>query len=96
MELLAVMAVLAVLAAVAVFAVGGARERSRDAVCDTERRTLQSAVQSYRGKTGYLPSNEGILVGVFLETQPTGWDYVPPSNLRTGVPGYVAIGDCMP
>lgn len=95
-EVLVALGILSFLAVVVVFAVITARDRADAAACRADKQTLQRAVQSYRAKTGYFPSNQGILVTVLLDEPSTMWTYEPPPDLRTGTPSYSPNGDCPP
>jgi len=93
-ELLIVAALLAVLAGAAVAVYANSRQRAKDTMCEHELQTLETAVESYQTLTGYLPSNQGILVPNLLPEPSSMWTYEPPYDLRTGEPGFVATPEC--
>lgn len=62
-ELLIVIVILGILATVVVFAVGGITDRGQDSACDTDRATLEVAVEAYFAKAGHYPSAESELTG---------------------------------
>lgn len=93
-EMLAVLAVLAVIAGGTIVVFGASRSRAQDRACEADKQVLQTAVESYRASTGYFPSNQGILVSVFLEEPSSMWSYDPPVDLLLGEPSYSPIGQC--
>ncbi len=93
-ELLIVAAVLAVLAGAAVAMYARSRQQAKDAMCQHELQTLETAVDSYRTLTGYLPSNQGILVPRLLPAPSSTWTYEPPFDLRNGDAAFVATPEC--
>jgi general secretion pathway protein G len=75
-ELLVVIAILGILAAVVVFAVGGASDNGQAAACKLEARTVKTAVQAFKAKTGNYPTSYADMTtagatGNFLEAAPT-------------------------
>ncbi len=58
-ELLIVIVILGILATVVVFAVGGITDRGQDSACDTDRATLEVAVEAYFAKAEYVPHYSG-------------------------------------
>lgn len=57
-ELLIVIVILGILATVVVFAVGGITDRGQDSACDTDRATLEVAVEAYFAKAGVYPTTQ--------------------------------------
>jgi general secretion pathway protein G len=55
-ELLIVIVILGILATVVVFAVGGITNRGQQSACDTDRATLEVAVEAYFAKAGHYPT----------------------------------------
>jgi type II secretory pathway pseudopilin PulG len=94
MEVLAVVAILGLLAVVALVASGTLTNSAQRKACDADRRVLESAVDSYKLRTGYLPSNQGILVSVALVDRSSLWNYSPPVDLRDGEPSFTPAADC--
>ena len=60
-ELLVVIVILGILGAVVVFSVRGVTEDSQKNACQTEKRTLETAVEAYYAKFDGYPANEGVL-----------------------------------
>jgi prepilin-type N-terminal cleavage/methylation domain-containing protein len=60
-ELLIVIVILGILATVVVFAVGGITDRGQDSACDTDRATLEVAVEAYFAKKNAYPPNQAVL-----------------------------------
>lgn len=87
-------ALLAVLAGVAVATFAHSRQRAREAKCEQELHHLETAVQSYQTMTGYLPSNQGILVPRLLPRPSSSWTYDAPFDLRTGEPTFLPTPEC--
>ncbi len=97
-ELLIVIVILGILATVVVFAVGGISDRGELSACDTDERTLATAVEAYFGEfeTTVVPSsgsptddyettlkNAGFLHGVSRH-----WDVDAAGALTTQAGGY--------
>jgi prepilin-type N-terminal cleavage/methylation domain-containing protein len=61
-ELLIVIVILGILATVVVFAVGGITDRGQDSACDTDRATLEVAVEAYFAKAGHYPLDQDELI----------------------------------
>ena len=61
-ELLIVIVILGILATVVVFAVGGITDRGQDSACDTDRATLEVAVEAYFAKANNYPSGQSDLL----------------------------------
>jgi prepilin-type N-terminal cleavage/methylation domain-containing protein len=94
MEFLAAAALLGLLVGVAVLFLQGAQDRARTEACESDKRVLQTAVETYRSQTGYLPANQGILIPVVLAAPSTKWTYQPPVNLQQGEPTYSPTQEC--
>jgi general secretion pathway protein G len=60
-ELLVVIVILGILAAVVVFAVGGSTDDAKSSACNSERSTVEAAIEAYRAKTGDYPANMAAL-----------------------------------
>lgn len=98
-ELLIVIVILGILATVTVFAVRGITTDAQANACDTERKTLQTAAQSYFASnpaaetipaTGATPTVQNTLVDAGLLTEPSSTYTVN----ADGDPTVVAGGDC--
>jgi prepilin-type N-terminal cleavage/methylation domain-containing protein len=61
-ELLIVIVILGILATVVVFAVGGITDRGQDSACDTDRATLEVAVEAYFAKANEYPTAQSQLL----------------------------------
>src|SRR5215213_3913147 len=57
-ELLIVIVILGILATVVVFAVGGITDRGQESACDTDRATLEVAVEAYYAQVGSYPTSQ--------------------------------------
>jgi prepilin-type N-terminal cleavage/methylation domain-containing protein len=55
-ELLIVIVILGILATVVVFAVQGIRDQGDESACDTEARSMATALESYYAQTGTYPA----------------------------------------
>lgn len=94
MEFLAAAALLGLLAGAAILLLEGARDRARAEACESDKRVLETAVETYRSQTGYLPANQGILIPVVLAEPSTKWTYQAPVNLQQGEPTYSPTQEC--
>lgn len=61
-ELLIVIVILGILATVTVFAVRGITTRGKEASCETDKKTLEVAVEAYWALNGSNPASEAVLV----------------------------------
>ncbi len=77
-ELLVVIVILGILAAVVVFAVGGSTTEAKKSACNSERSTVEAAVEAYRAKTGSMPATVAALTAAgenqFLRRAPSYFD----------------------
>lgn len=92
-ELLIVIVILGILATVVVFAVGGISDRGQDSACDTDRATLEVAIEAYFAKAGNYPALEGdMLTGAykFLRSESSNFDVGAGDGTITPTVG----GDC--
>lgn len=72
-ELLIVIIILGILAAVVVFSVRGITDNGETAACETEIRTVETAVEAFYAENNNYPGTVGALVtGGFLRENPTG------------------------
>lgn len=55
-ELLIVIVILGILATVVVFAVSGIRDQGDQSACETERRSVETAVEAYYAQNGAYPT----------------------------------------
>lgn len=96
-EVLAATALLGALSGAAVLAVTSAQTRVDESMCALGERELRTAVESYRALTGYLPSNQGILVARSLLEEPSSmWIYQPPTDLSSGQAAFQPTPECVP
>jgi type II secretory pathway pseudopilin PulG len=93
-EVLTWLSLVALLAGVVVLAVTGVRTRAKEGACEADLRILKTAVETYRLRTGYNPSNQGILISVSLKDQSSMWIYEPPVDLKAGQPTYSPRPEC--
>ena len=74
-ELLIVIVILGILATVTVFAVQGITTRGKEATCDADYKTYETAIQAYYAQNGTYPASDAELVtGGFLTTESTNYD----------------------
>ena len=86
-ELLVVIVILGILAAVVVFAVSGITSRGKKSACQTDSRTLRTAVEAYIAQNDATPADQTALVsGGFLSAASTQHNFN-----YTGPGGSVAI-----
>jgi general secretion pathway protein G len=76
-ELLIVIVILGILATVVVFAVGGITDRGKKSTCDSDRKTMEVAVEAYNAQYGVYPATEGALVTGFMRSLSTNYDITP-------------------
>lgn len=83
-ELLIVIVILGILATVTVFAVQGITTRGKEATCDADYKTYETAIQAYYAQNGTYPAAEGDLVtGGFITSES--------SNYNVGTGGAITI-----
>ena len=91
-ELLIVIVILGILATVVVFAVGGITDRGQDSACDTDRATLEVAVEAYFAKKNAYPPNQAVLtVGTTKFLRDVSENYTVGAG---GAVTALAAGDC--
>ncbi|HUY63685.1 MAG TPA: prepilin-type N-terminal cleavage/methylation domain-containing protein [Acidimicrobiales bacterium] len=72
-ELLIVIIILAILAAIVVFAVGSTGANSKYAACNSDAKTFETALESYKAQVGtYPPANLVVSSGNQTATYPAG------------------------
>ena len=103
-ELLIVIVVIGILAGIAIFAIGAFRNDASGGACTADKRTLESAIEAYRGRTGSYPaaltdltsSNYVADDGNFTATTKTGngytLTYTPASGALTTCAVALAAG----
>src|ERR1700676_5021461 len=69
-ELLVVIAVLAILAGIVIFNVQGVSQKATAGACQTDVKTIQTAVDEYQNDTGNLPADLNAMVPKYLHTLP--------------------------
>jgi len=83
-ELLIVIVILGILATVTVFAVQGITTRGKEATCDADYKTYETAIQAYYAQNGSYPASDAELVtGGFITSEST--------NYNVGTGGAVAL-----
>jgi prepilin-type N-terminal cleavage/methylation domain-containing protein len=71
-ELLIVIVVLGILAAIVLFAVGSARDDANTSACAAEKKTIDTAEEAHKAKTGsYATSGSALVTAGFLKAAPT-------------------------
>lgn len=91
-EMLIVVIILGILAAVVVFGVSTFREDSVDSACKTDAKSVETAAQAYRTKTGAYPAepagdptNIDVLVTAgYLKQKPSSTEYALALDSSTG------------
>ena len=79
-ELLIVIVILGILAGIVVFAVGTATSDSKTSACKADKKTLTTALEAYKAKTGGYPasaqssSSNALLVPDYLKNWPGSSD----------------------
>ena len=67
--------ILGILATVTVFAVQGITTRGKEATCDADYKTYETAIQAYYAQNGAFPTSDADLVtGGFLTSASTNYD----------------------
>ena len=74
-ELLIVILLLGILAAIVIFALGGVAAKSVTASCNTDAKSMQTAVQSYYAVNGAYPTTTAQIVPTNLRTWPNSTHY---------------------
>jgi prepilin-type N-terminal cleavage/methylation domain-containing protein len=94
-ELLIVIVILGILATVVVFAVGGITDRGQDSACDTDRATLEVAVEAYFAKKNEYPSGQAVLTaGTVKFLRDVSENYTVATD-GSGAVTPIAGGDCV-
>jgi prepilin-type N-terminal cleavage/methylation domain-containing protein len=70
-ELLVVIAVLAILAGIVIFNVQGVTKNATLGACQTDLKSVQTAVDAYQNDSGALPADLNAMVPKYLHTAPT-------------------------
>jgi prepilin-type N-terminal cleavage/methylation domain-containing protein len=72
-ELLIVIIILAILAAIVVFAVGSTGQNAKTAACNSDAKTMETALESYKATVGYYPGDPNLTTGG--STGPASWSF---------------------
>ncbi len=93
-EMLIVVIILGILAAVVVFGVSTFREDSVKEACRTDAKTLETATEAYKAKTGSYPTDpdaagpkdniDTLVDGKYLKARPATGNYTLTLNSTTG------------
>jgi prepilin-type N-terminal cleavage/methylation domain-containing protein len=99
-ELLIVIVILGILATVTVFAVRGITDQGQNSACDTDRATLETAVEAFYAQNGTsVDPTEADLVPDFMVSQSDGYNIAPGATpgLATVAPstGAAPAGECV-
>jgi prepilin-type N-terminal cleavage/methylation domain-containing protein len=93
-ELLIVIVILGILATVVVFAVGGITDRGQKSACETDKATLEVAIEAYFAKKNAYPPNQAILtVGTTKFLRDTSTNYTTTGG--TGAITALSTGKCV-
>jgi prepilin-type N-terminal cleavage/methylation domain-containing protein len=102
-ELLIVIVVLGILAAVVVFALGGVTSQSAVAACNSDAKTVSTAVSAYQAQVGSAPASVAALVPTYLKAAPSNPAYTVSLSgglvqiaLASGDPGASPVGTYAP
>ena len=98
-ELLIVIVILGILAGIVVFAVGTATSDSKTSACKADKKTLTTALEAYKAKTGSYPSSaqsssSNDLVSSYLKTWPGSSDTTFTVAATTGAITVVGTTTC--
>ena len=100
-ELLIVIVILGILATVTVFAVRGITDNAQDNACDTDAKSLNTALEAYYADNGVYPTDtQGLAVlssGAikYLKTVPATFTYAAPAT-PAGDFTLTGTGECAP
>ena len=86
-ELLIVIVILGILATVTVFAVRGITDQGKQSTCDSDRKTLEVAVEAYFANNNADPASEADLIPSFVKSDSPNYDIaaggvISPSQLN--------------
>jgi len=74
-ELLIVIVILGILAGIVVFAVGTAKDDAESSACKSEYKTVVTAQEAHKAKTGgYAASEAALITAGFLRTESASYD----------------------
>jgi general secretion pathway protein G len=73
-ELLIVIVILGILATVTVFAVRGITDQGKKSTCDSDKKTLEVAVEAYYAKYNVDPASEADLIPGFVKSDSPNYD----------------------
>jgi general secretion pathway protein G len=73
-ELLIVIVILGILATVTVFAVRGITDQGKKSTCDSDKKTLEVAVEAYYAKYNVDPGSEADLIPGFVKSNSPNYD----------------------
>ena len=95
-ELLIVIVILGILAGIVVFAVGSAKTDSVSASCKADIKTVNTAAEAYKAKTGAYPTTAQLTTGAnaTLRTYPTSTEYVIAYTAGTATGALTGGGAC--
>jgi general secretion pathway protein G len=85
-ELLIVIVILGILATVTVFAVRGITDQGQDSACETDRRTVETALEAFYAQKGTAtdPNMAALVSNDFLVKASTEYQLTDPSTTATG------------
>ena len=75
-ELLIVIVILGILATVTVFAVRGITDQGQKSACDTDKRTIETAIEAFYAQKGTSvnPTEAALVTAEFLRAESTNYD----------------------
>mgnify|MGYP001343029250 CR=1 FL=1 len=80
-ELLIVIVILGILATVTVFAVRGITDQGQKSACDTDKRTMETAIEAFYAQKGTTvnPSEAMLVSSEFLRAPSKNWNMLSPA-----------------
>jgi prepilin-type N-terminal cleavage/methylation domain-containing protein len=73
-ELLIVIVILGILATVTVFAVRGITDQGKQSTCDSDKKTLEVAVEAYYAKNNVNPTEAQLVSAGFIKAESPNYD----------------------
>ena len=96
-ELLIVIVILGILATVTVFAVRGITNSGKESACNSDKKVLETAAESYMAQNGSYPANLAALEasGLLKDVSTGNWDYAYTAGAATYTLTATAGGPCV-
>ena len=83
-ELLIVIVILGILATVTVFAVRGITDQGKKSTCDSDKKTLEVAVEAYYAKWNVDPTEAQLVTAGFIKSESPNYDVSGSSVVAQG------------